>query len=252
MGKRDARILELLTERKRIEVAELARELGVSSVTMRKDLDELEARDVIQRRHGYAVLGNPNDINGRLAFHYETKRAIAQAAMGLVRDGETVMIESGSCCALLALALVEAERASAIVTNSAFIASYVRRTRGANTILLGGAFQNDAQVTVGPLVAQGAANFNVDHLFIGIDGYSLEAGFSNADHLRAQAVRDMAEHAASVVALTESEKFGRTGVVPLGLGDKVSAVVTDDAIPDTARLALAHEGIEVIEVPRQV
>ncbi len=251
MGKRDARILEILTDRKRVEVAELARELGVSSVTMRKDLDELESRDVIQRRHGYAVLGNPNDINGRLAFHYESKRAIAERAMELVRDGETVMVESGSCCALLALALVEAERASAIVTNSAFIASYVRKNRSANTILLGGAFQNDAQVTVGPLVAQSAQSFNVDHLFIGIDGYSLETGFANADHLRAQAVRDMAERAKAVVALTESEKFGRTGVVPLGLEGKIKAVITDDGIPDGARLALATGGVEVIEVPRR-
>ena len=118
MGKRDARILEILTDRKRVEVAELARELGVSSVTMRKDLDELESRDVIQRRHGYAVLGNPNDINGRLAFHYESKRAIAERAMELVRDGETVMVESGSCCALLALALVEAERATCARTGA--------------------------------------------------------------------------------------------------------------------------------------
>lgn len=97
MKQREYRILELLTERKRIEVAALAREIGVSQVTVRKDLDALEEKGVIHREHGWAVLCSPDDLNGRIAYHYEAKRRIAARAAELVRDGETVMIESGSC-----------------------------------------------------------------------------------------------------------------------------------------------------------
>ena len=109
MPSRTNRILEILTERTRVEVSQLADELGVSQVTMRKDLTELERRHLIRREHGFAVLCSPDNVEGRLAYHYEEKRAIAKRAAALVRDGDTIMVESGSCCALL-VAQLAAER----------------------------------------------------------------------------------------------------------------------------------------------
>lgn len=244
MGERERRILEILLSEKRAEVSALARLLGVSQVTVRKDLDALERRGVILRGHGCALLRSADDMSGRLAYHYEEKLLIARAAARLVSAGETVMIESGSCCALLAEEL--AAKSVSVITNSAFIASRVRALPGAKVVLLGGAYQNDSEVTVGPLVAQCAAGLLVDRLFIGADGYSPGAGFTNADHMRAQAVRDMARQAAGVVVLTESEKFSRRGVVPLRLENRVRAVITDAGIPPDARRALEEEGIQLI------
>ena len=102
MKNRGNKILELLTKDNKIEVSHLAEELGVSQVTMRKDLDTLESKGVIKREHGFALLCSTDDINGRIAYHYEEKRKIAQKAVGLVSNGDTIMIENGSCCALLA------------------------------------------------------------------------------------------------------------------------------------------------------
>ena len=109
MSERTNRILEILTDEKTAEVTSLAQRLQVSQVTIRKDLDVLETKGLIHRLHGYAQLSNPNNMNGRLAYHYEAKKEIAQAAADLVQDGDTIMIESGSCCAILAdtLALVK-------------------------------------------------------------------------------------------------------------------------------------------------
>lgn len=112
MSKRDAMILELLTTRGKTEVAALSEVLGVSEVTVRKDLDALQEKGLVQRIHGYATLANPNDVGGRLAYHYEEKRLIAHAAAELVQDGSTIMIESGSCCALLARELADTKTAS--------------------------------------------------------------------------------------------------------------------------------------------
>ena len=111
------------------------------------------------------------------------------------------------------------------------------------TVLLGGIYQKDAQVTVGPMVAQCVGGFFVDLLFAGTDGYSERTGFTNADQLRAQAVRDMAAHAERVVLLTESEKFQRRGTVPLALGAKPLTVITDAAAPD-----LDDPAIELVRV----
>jgi DeoR/GlpR family transcriptional regulator of sugar metabolism len=251
MKGRENRILEILTEQKRIEVTTLAEKLGVSQVTVRKELDALEGKGIIQREHGYAVLRSSDDINGRIAYHYETKRLIAAKAAELVQDGETVMIESGSCCALLAEELVNYKRGVTIITNSAFIAGYVRLKAQAKIILIGGVYQNDSQVMVGPMIKQGAENFCVDKLFIGTDGYTVQGGFTNSDYLRAQAVRDMASQAEKVIVLTESNKFFRHGVVSLQLADQIKTVITDTGIPDEARQDLGGCSIEVFSVPKK-
>ena len=91
MAKRDSQILEILTDAKRIDVAGLAVRLGVSNVTMRKDLDALQSRGLVIREHGHALLANPNDVSGRLAYHYEEKLRIAERAARLVSDGSTIM-----------------------------------------------------------------------------------------------------------------------------------------------------------------
>ena len=246
MPSRTNRILEILTERGRAEVSALAEELGVSQVTMRKDLSELERRGLIQREHGWATLRNADNVEGRLAYHYEEKRLIARRAAELVSDGDTIMVESGSCCALLAAELATRRRDVTIITNSAFIAAYVRDSPGVQTVLLGGIYQGDAQVTVGPMVAQCVEGFYVDLLFVGTDGYSARTGFTNADQMRAQAVRDMASHAERVVVLTESEKFSRRGTVPLALGEKDVCVITDSRVSEAARTELATAGVELV------
>ena len=176
---RTSQILELLVKEKKMEVAGLSAHLGVSQVTVRKDLDAMEAQGLIKREHGFAVLSSTDDIKGRLAYHYEEKRRIALRAAELVRDGDTIMIESGSCCALLAAALTESRSGVTIITNSAFIADYIRRSSDFQIILLGGIYQQDAQVMVGPMVRQCAENFWVDRFFIGVDGWSARAGFTH-------------------------------------------------------------------------
>ena len=246
MKQREPLILELLAENGRMEVAALAEKLETSQVTIRKDLDALEKRGIIRREHGYAVFGGSDDLNNRLAVHYEEKRRIARFAASLISPGETVMIENGSCCALFAEELAGSNPGVTILTNSAFIASYIRRYSGVHIILLGGDFQKDAQVMVGPILRTCAAQFYVDKLFIGVDGYSDDLGFTGNDHLRVQAVRDMAEKADRIFVITESNKFSRHGVVPLSLPkEKPLSVITDTCLAEEAETALVQAGIHV-------
>lgn len=246
MKDRADKILSFLTSETKMEVAALAERLGVSTVTMRKDLDALESRGIIKREHGFALLSNANDVRGRIAYHYETKTRIAKAACELVQDGDTIMMESGSCCALLADQLTACRKDLTIITNSAFICEYIRRKSNFQLVLLGGIYQQDAQVMVGPMVGQCAADFWVDQFFIGVDGYAEPIGFFNQDQMRAQAVRDMAKQAEQVIVLTESEKFARRSTVPLNLGGRVKKVITDASLPAAAAKALKGEKVEVL------
>lgn len=249
MKKKDSRInqiMELLALNGKVEVNELSATLGVSQVTIRKDLADMENLGIIKREHGFAVISSRDDINGRIAYHYEQKCKIAEKAALLVKDGETIMIESGSCCALMAEALAETKKNLSIITNSAFIADYIRKKSDFEIIMLGGTYQHDSQVMVGPMVRQCAKNFWVEKYFIGIDGYSDRTGFTNQDQMRAQAVRDMSEQAEKVIVLTESEKFLKHGTVPMNISENVKTIITDSKLTVEIKEKFSNKGIELI------
>ena len=243
---KETKILELLTREKRMGVRQLSESLGISQVTIRKYLDELETKHLIKRIHGYAQLESTDDIKGRLAYHYEKKTAIALKALELISDGDTIMIESGSCCALASLLIAQNRKNITIVTNSVFIADYIRNENGAQVVLLGGIYQKDSQCLVGPSIKDGAKNYNVNLLFIGTDGWNENLGFTNKDQLRAQAVRDMSESADNIIILTESEKFNTAGTVPLNLNQHNLCVITDDNLSPETRNKLEENNIKVI------
>ncbi|MDR3334130.1 MAG: DeoR/GlpR family DNA-binding transcription regulator [Treponema sp.] len=249
MTNRHTRILEALTKKQRIEVATLAVMLEVSQVTIRKDLDQLEERGLIRREHGFASIDPADDVGKRLAYKYHIKRRIAVAAAELVEEGETVLIESGSCCALLAEELATTKRNVTIVTNSAFIANHIRYAPYGKVILLGGYYQPMAQVTVGSITCKCAEVFFSDKFFIGIDGFTEKAGFTGKDHLRAQTVQGLMKQTRQVLVLTDSEKFSHQGVVQLVSPEAVSMVYTDDQIPPEQEAFLQEKHIMVHKVP---
>ena len=248
MSTRQLTLLESIVVAGRIAVAELAGIAHVSTVTIRKDLDDLEARGLIRRERGVAMLVSPDDPAGRLAYHYAEKVRIAAAAAATVNDGETVMIEAGSCCAILAEQISIQCTGITLVTNSAFIAQRLGAHPMVSTVLLGGEQQHDSRVLVGPMVELCARQFIVDRLFIGTDGFTPSLGFTARDYMRATAVRALASRAERVVVLTESEKLGRHGPVPLLGADEVAALWTDSAAPDAQVDALTGAGVEVVTV----
>ena len=247
MNKRQSQILDLLAKNKKMEVTKLSELLNVSQVTIRKDLVILENSGIIVREHGYARLNESDDINNRLARHYETKQKIAKLAVESIENGETVMIESGSCCALVALEIARSKKDVTLITNSAFIADYIRKIGSVKVILLGGEYKNESQVMVGPLTRKCVEAFFVDKLFIGTDGFTIETGFTGNDYMRSEAVKDMAKQASRVMIVTDSDKFSQKGVVNLIEIEKVACVYTDDNIPSKIEDYLNKRNIKVIK-----
>lgn len=247
MNKRQTHILELLTKYDKMEVTKLSEILHVSQVTIRKDLALLEESGLIVREHGYATLNESDDINHRLAYHYENKQLIAKNAAASVQNGETIMIESGSCCALLALEIAKSKKDVTIITNSSFIADYIRKIDSVKVILLGGEYQKEAQVMVGPITRKCVEAFYVDKLFIGADGFTIETGFTGNDYMRSEAVRDMAKQAAHVIVVSDSQKFYQKGVVSLINTADVHSVYTDAGIPLEMEDYLIQQNVKVIK-----
>ncbi|MDD8048082.1 MAG: DeoR/GlpR family DNA-binding transcription regulator [Thomasclavelia sp.] len=247
MNKRHSKILDLLNENKKMEVTKLSQMLNVSQVTIRKDLDILESNGLIIREHGFATLNDSDDINHRLANHYDTKLQIARKAVASISNGETVMIESGSCCALVALEIARTKKDITIITNSAFIADYIRKEGLVKIILLGGEYQSESQVMVGPITRTCAKSFYVDKLFIGIDGFTKETGFTGNDYNRCETVRDMAKQASNIIVVSDSSKFNHKGIVNLIDVDEVNTIYTDKDIPSDIEKYLVSNNIEIIK-----
>ena len=245
MRERQTQILNLIGEHKRITVLELSTLLKVSDVTIRKDLSVLEEKGLIKREHGFATLPESDDVSTRLLFNYETKRRIARKALESIREGESVMIESGSCCALLAEEIAMNRRDVTIITNSVFIATFLRNKLGVRIILLGGEFQRESQVMIGPLIKRSAENFFVDKFFIGTDGFN-ERGAMSGDLMRSEAVNNMAESARQVIILTESKKFSQVGVVPLLSYKELKIIYTDEKILAETKRRLEDFGIQIV------
>jgi len=246
---RQTRILEVLSKNGRAEVISLSELLGVSQVTIRKDLDTLEERGLIRREHGYACLNSTDDVGKRIAFNYDIKRRIAQAAAATVSEGETVLLESGSCCALLAEELANAQKDVTIITNSVFIVNFVRNASRTKIILLGGYYQQESQVLVGPMTKQCGGIFCAEKFFVGTDGFISGTGFTGRDHMRAQTVADMSESAREIFVLTDSEKFSRQGVLGLVKLEQVAGVFTDERIPAEIERQLLDKKIVLHKVP---
>lgn len=244
MINRYTKLLEIVNENKRIEVSKLSELLNVSQVTIRKDLGALEEKGLLKREHGYAVMTSSDDISSRLAFNYDIKRKIAHLASDLVRDGETVMIESGSSCALLAAELANNKKDVTIITNSIFIANYIREGN-AKVVLLGGDYQPESQVLVGPLTRKCVKDFFVDKLFIGTDGYSPKIGFTGKNLMRTETVKAMSESAEKIIILTDSSKFSERGVVSQFRANEINYLFTDTNIPEDILESLKNEKVEI-------
>lgn len=244
MTNRYTKLLKIVNENKRIEVSKLSELLNVSQVTIRKDLGALEEKGLLKREHGYAVMTSSDDISSRLAFNYDIKRKIAHLASELVSDGETVMIESGSSCALLAEELANNKKDVTIITNSIFIANYIREGN-AKVVLLGGDYQPESQVLVGPLARKCVKDFFVDKLFIGTDGYSPKIGFTGKNLMRTETVKAMSESAEKIIILTDSSKFSERGVVSQFRANEINYLFTDTNIPKDVLESLKNEKVEV-------
>lgn len=207
MNKRQLQILETINIQKKVAVNELVEMFNVSAVTIRKDLDSLENNGLLKREHGYAIINNQDNINYRLAIGYPEKIQIATKALELIEPNETIIIESGSSCALLALEVAKRNQNNTIITNSAFIARYLKEYPLTKIILLGGEYQSSSEAIVGPMLKQLLKNFNVNKLFIGADGIDENYGITGSDYDRSEAVKLLKEHSKELYILSQSHKI---------------------------------------------
>lgn len=245
MNKRQLEILEVLSSKKKADVNKLSQLCNVSAVTIRKDLDSLENSGLLRREHGFAIVNNEDNINYRLAFGYQEKYNIAIKATSFVEPNETVIIESGSSCTLLALEIAKRGQNNTIITNSTFIARYLKDYPLTKIILLGGEYQSASEAIIGPLIRDCIRNFNGSKLFIGTDGIDEKYGFTGSDYDRCEAVKIMREHTDQLFVLSQSYKMHKHGSYSLFRLEDADYLITDDHLSKEDKKLLERHTITV-------
>jgi DeoR/GlpR family transcriptional regulator of sugar metabolism len=247
VNRRQRKIIDSLSVDSRTAVSDLAARLGVSAVTIRQDLNHLEQEGFLRRVHGGAVLQDADDISKRLVMNYDRKLAIARKAASFVADSDTILIESGSTNAILVKELGRKGNVNIITTN-VFIARELKRSEQANIILLGGFYQHESESLVGQLTRLCLENVNFSKAFIGVDGYTVESGFTSTNMMRAEISALIAKKSRKVFVLTDSSKFGRVQLASLFYPRDITCLITDSGIPEREKAYLQEQGVQVIIV----
>ncbi|WP_312209545.1 DNA-binding transcriptional regulator YciT [Pseudescherichia sp.] len=250
MNSRQQTILQMVIDKGRVSVSDLAKTTGVSEVTIRQDLNTLEKQSYLRRTHGYAVPLESDDVETRMLNNFALKRELAEFAASMVEPGETIFIENGSSNALLARTLAE-QKDITIITVSSYIAHLLKETP-CEVILLGGIYQKKSESMVGPLTRQYIAQVHFSKAFIGIDGWQPETGFTGRDMMRADVVNAVLEKGCEAIVLTDSSKFGAVHPYPLGQNNPFNRVITDDRLNPVTQRELEQAGVhvDIVKSPR--
>jgi DeoR/GlpR family transcriptional regulator of sugar metabolism len=245
LNDRQVNILKLLEVNNLTSVNELSTRLSVSSATIRQDLTFLESEGLIKRVHGGAVLEDAQDLSNRLGFNYDKKLRIARLAAGMVNDGETILIESGSTNALLARELAKKKNITIITTN-VYIARQLRKSEKTSIILLGGIYQTASESLVGKITRASLDQINFDKAFIGIDGYTAETGFTIRDLFRAEISSYIIKKASDAIIISDSTKFGKTELTNICYLSDINRIATDNELNASYQAEFGKAGIDLM------
>ena len=250
-AERHVHTMQILRKQGHTSVSRLSKELEVSEVTIRKDLRALEARKLLVRTHGGAVLIDhymydlPFDEKSQQ--HAEEKRRIGQAAAERIEDGDTLILSAGSTTVQVARHL-HGKKNLTVTTNSLHVAVDLLSNLEVDLLMLGGIVHPTTAAIVGPFAEKMLQEHSFRKLFLGGDGFDVDYGLTTTNALEAHVNRTMIQSAQETIAVMDASKFGRRGLSLIcGLAD-VDTVITDNHVSEETVQRLEEHGIEVVVV----
>ena len=243
--------LELLKQQKRATFSELAKLFRVSESTIRRDLRELEKRNMIKRTHGGAVL--PEIVRLELSiderktkFHLEKER-IGKFAAQYINSGETVLMDAGTTTLEVARNIKGKENLW-IITNAVNISTLLTSVDQVRVVLTGGELCRRYLSMVGPTAEETISKFHVDKVILGADAISVKYGLSCASLQEAQVKKVMIKAGREIIIVADHSKIGKvafTSVVPI---TQIHTLITDSKVPSKFIRDFERQGIQVFTV----
>jgi DeoR family transcriptional regulator of aga operon len=251
IDERRRHILSVIEKDGRVLVGELSRSLGISQITIRKDLEHLQSKGLLQRTHGGALRAQSSalfdpSLKEKLQQHSEEKQRIAVAAAGMVEEGQCVILDSGTTTSAIAHELKKFADLT-VITNAVNIATDLTSSN-LDVILIGGSLRKNSFSLVGPLAEDTLKEMHADILFLGVDGFDSEVGLTTPNLLESRVNRAMVKASRRVVAVCDSTKFGRRSLSRIVPPSAVHCVITDSHLPTETADSLRAQNIEVVLV----
>ncbi|WP_219418006.1 DeoR/GlpR family DNA-binding transcription regulator [Pseudonocardia nigra] len=223
-------------------VSELVDRLGVSDMTVRRDIEALAGRGLVTRVHGGATAaGSSVDEPGfavKSGLHTAAKQAIAAAAAGLIEPGASVALSAGTTTHAAASALLPIPRLT-VVTNSLRVAEVLHESpRDDLTVVLTGGERTPSDALVGPVTVAALRRLHVDWLLMGVHGMDAEAGFTTPNLVEAETNRALVASARRVAVVADNSKWGVVGLSTIATLDEVDVVVSDAELAPEARTTI--------------
>ncbi len=256
-AKRHARITEALRSDGAVKVVELAEMLGVSEMTIRRDLDALDDRELLRKVHGGAIARGNRGVEppstAKAARQHQEKVAIGRAALGAVENGMTIAVSAGTTTLELAR-LLRGRASITVVTNSISIfQELTERTSEPNPIVyLTGGSRTPSDALVGPIANAALETFRVDAVFLGVHGFDIESGLTTPNIAEAETNRRLIATGRRLFVLADNTKYREVGANIFGKISAVNTLVVDDGLApaDLAALAPHVENILVAETEK--
>lgn len=246
---RHALIMDMLIKQNSILVTDLSDRLQVSSVTIRKDLTELERAKKLYRSHGRAILINPyinnRNVNVKEKLCIDEKRLIGKVAASMITRDDSILIASGTTVHALARCIQPDHRLT-VITASLQVSEHLAGMENVDIIQLGGMLRHSSLSVVGSYSEQILQNFYCSKLYLGVDGIDLDFGITTTDMREAHLNQAMMRTAQKTIVLADSTKFGRRGFSKIADMDEVDLIITDANLPDSVAQRLEEMGIEVL------
>jgi DeoR/GlpR family transcriptional regulator of sugar metabolism len=249
---RQSLILQAVRNDGSARVSDLTQQLGVSDMTIRRDLEVLAKDGLVEKVHGGAVLpgshgGHEPGFEDKLVLERPEKTSIARTAAGLVRPGTAIAIAAGTTTFALAQCLLDVPGLT-IVTNSLRVANLFggNRTPDVASVVLTGGMRTASDALVGPVADLTIASLHFDTLFLGCTGLDPEVGLSTPNLAEAETNRALIKVARRVVVLADHTKWGVVSLASFAPVDKVNVLVTDVLLPSDAHAALGGRVGEII------
>jgi DeoR family transcriptional regulator, aga operon transcriptional repressor len=250
VGERRHRILDLLREHGRVTVEAMASRFATSAVTIRSDLAALEAAGALERTHGGALLSRDDDdrpLAVKRTLHHAEKVRIAKAAVALIRDGETVILDSGTTTAEIAKQIRKLDlRSVNVITNALNIAMLLADVPFVRLIMPGGILRPESNSLSGHMAEAALADLQADRLFLGADGLDPERGVMTPHLPEAQLNAKMIAISREVIAVADSSKLMRRNISLIARVDQLHMLITDSGANPDVVADLERRGVRVI------
>lgn len=254
IAERHKYILDKLDKFGFIRIADVADELKVTKVTIRRDVKILEDRGLLYKVHGSARLANPHiadrDLMTKSSLNREAKRRIAERAVELIEDNDSIMISAGSTMYALAEVIHDTipSKSLNVVTPFLKVAALLNEGENIKVEQLGGNVYKKSFATLGENASQMLANMVCSKFFLGVDGIDPDFGITTSTIEEAQLSQKMMERSSKTVVLADSSKFGQHGFGRIANLEDVDIIITDTEVSPEMQKIVEEAGVELIMV----